>query len=127
MRAVLLISHGSRITKTKQEVMQLVEKIKILRKISFVEYAFLEIESPSIPEGIVECVKKGATEIIVLLNFLNAGRHVDSDIPRILNEARQQFPNVKILLTEPIGQHSGIPQLFSQILDPYLINPHAET
>ncbi|MCB9757889.1 MAG: CbiX/SirB N-terminal domain-containing protein [Candidatus Omnitrophica bacterium] len=122
MKAVLLVSHGSRITKTKQEVLSLIEKLKNLLGISFIECAFLEIETPSIPDAIAGCINKGATEIIVLLNFLNAGRHVDTDIPRILNEARQQFPNIRIILTKPIGQHWEIPQLFSQIVTPYLID-----
>jgi sirohydrochlorin ferrochelatase len=120
MKAVLLISHGSRIAKTKQEVLLLIEKLKDLLKFSFIECAFLEIERPSIPDAIAGCVKKGATEIIILLNFLNAGRHIDFDIPQILNQSRQQFPNVKIILTQPIGQHSEVPQLFSQIITPYL-------
>ncbi len=120
MKAVLLISHGSRIAKTKQEVLLLIEKLKDLLKFSFIECAFLEIETPSIPDAIAGCVKNGATEIIILLNFLNAGRHIDFDIPQILNQARQQFSNTRIVLTEPIGQHSEIPQLFSQIITPYL-------
>lgn len=125
MRAILLISHGSRIAKTKQEIHLMIEKLKDLLKLSFIECAFLEIESPSIPDAIAGCVKKGATEIIVLLNFLNAGRHVDTDIPRILNEARHQFPHIKIILTKPIGQHFEIPQLFSQIVKPFLIDSNA--
>ena len=126
MKAVLLVSHGSRISKTKQEVLLLIEKLKIRVGITFIECAFLEIETPSIPDAIAKCIDEGASEIIVLLNFLNAGRHVDFDIPQILNQARLQFPNVRMILTQPIGQHSEIPQLFSQIIAPYLIDSNVE-
>ncbi len=119
MKAVILISHGSRISKTKEEVSQLIEKIRPRTTITFIQCAFLELESPSIPEAIADCIKQGADEIIILLNFLNAGRHVDTDIPQIINEARHTFPHVKIYLTQPVGQHEGIANLFSQMLLPY--------
>ena len=118
-KAVLIISHGSRISKTKKELQGLAKKLRSLTGFTLVEYAFLEIESPSIPLGISHCVRKGAAEIIILLNFLNAGRHVDMDIPRIVEEAAAKFPKVKIRLTKPVGQHSGILKLFVKMLSPF--------
>ncbi len=119
MKAVLIISHGSRSSKTKEEVHGLIEKLKPLTDISLIECAFLELESPSIPEGIEFCAGRGATEIIVLLNFLNSGRHVDADIPGIVDESRQKFPHIKINITKPVGQHEGIPKLFAQMIAPF--------
>ncbi len=120
MKAVILISHGSRLAETKNEVCGLIEKLKILYKETLIEYGFLEIESPSIPQAIDSCVQRGACEIIILLNFLNAGRHVDTDIPKILQQARLKFPHIKIHMTRPVGQHPEIPLLFAKMLEPYL-------
>jgi sirohydrochlorin ferrochelatase len=117
MKAVLLISHGSRLSKTKDEIVRLIFSLRPKTNIPIFEYAFLEIESPSIPEGIDLCVEKGATEIIVLLNFLNAGRHVDKDIPRIINESRKKYSNVKIRMSRPVGQHEGMEDLFIDLID----------
>ncbi len=119
MKAALIISHGSRSAKTKEEIRHLIAKLQLLTEISLLEFAFLEIESPSIAEGIENCVQKGATEIIILLNFLNAGRHVDQDIPRIVQESQKIFPQVKIDITTPIGQHPAIPRLFAELLAPF--------
>jgi len=116
VKAVLLISHGSRFSETKQEIQGLVEQLKEQSEIAIVEYAFLEIAHPSIPEGIDMCVEAGATEIIVLLNFLNAGRHVDEDIPRIVNEAREKHSNVTFTITQPIGKHDKIIKLFLDMI-----------
>lgn len=80
------------------------------------EYAFLEIEKPGIPEGIDLCVRKGATEIIILLNFLNSGKHVDEDIPRIIREAKMKYPSVNFRITIPVGQHPKITELFLDLL-----------
>ena len=112
MKAVLLVSHGSRSQKTKEEVAGLIKRLDKKSKIPILEFAFLEIESPSIPKGIDRCCQKGATEIIVLLNFLNAGQHVDRDIPRIVKKASLKYPYIKFRITPPIGQHPGISNLF---------------
>ena len=116
MNAVLLISHGSHSPKTKREVVRLIKRLKSLSRIEIFECAFLEIESPSISEGIGKCVKKGATDLIILLNFLNSGRHVDEDIPRIISKAKRKYPNIKFRITSPVGQHYRIDELFVDLL-----------
>ena len=119
MRAVLLVSHGSRSSKTKEEVTALVNILQDKTGIKIFEFAFLEIEPPNIPEGIDICVEKGATEVVVLLNFLNSGRHVGSDIPQIVREAGVKYPHVKMMISAPVGQHPKIVDLFIDLI------PHA--
>jgi sirohydrochlorin ferrochelatase len=116
MKAVLIISHGSRSPKTKQELQSLIEVLKKKSKIELITDAYLELEKPSIPEGIDWCVEGGATSIIVALNFLNSGRHVDEDIPNIIKESQRKHPTVRITLTSPIGQHPKINDLFLDLI-----------
>ncbi len=116
MRAVLMISHGSRYPKTIEEIRKTLQDISEEVDVSVMEYAFLELQSPDIPEGIDQCVKKGADEILVLLNFLNAGRHVDLDIPEIISESRKKYPHVRIIMSKPLGHHPGIVGLFADII-----------
>ncbi len=116
MRAILLVSHGSYSSKTKDEISVLTDRLRKRRLAPIIEYAFLEIEQPSIPEGIDLCKKKGAKEIIILLNFLNSGKHVDEDIPQILREARKKYPDVKILMTQPITRNQKIVDLFADLI-----------
>ena len=117
MKAVLLISHGSRFSQTEQEVKEFVVQLKQPSDIPIVEYAFLEIVRPNIPEGIDICVEKGATKVIILLNFLNAGKHVDEDIPRIIDEARGKYPDVIFTITQPVGKHDQIVKLFLDMIE----------
>ncbi len=116
MHAALLISHGSRSPKTKTEVASLVKRLKSGSALKIFEYAFLEIGKPSIPEGITQCVERGATQITILLNFLNSGRHVDEDIPKIIKKAKAKYPHVGFKITQPIGQHPRIEELFLDFL-----------
>ncbi len=117
MKAVLLVSHGSRSSKTKEEVIELVKVLKFKTGVDIFEYAFLEIESPNIPEGLDLCVQKGATQVLVLLNFLNSGRHVNDDIPAIIQDAQEQYPDVVFSISQPIGQHPQIADLFSDLIN----------
>ncbi len=116
MKAILVISHGSHSLETKREVSALIKKLRREIKIPIVEYAFLEIESPSISEGIDMCIKKGAKQILITLNFLNSGKHVDQDIPRIVAAAEKKYPAVKFKITSPVGQHPRITELFCDLI-----------
>jgi len=116
MDSVLLISHGSRSSKSKEEVRTLVKYLKERTGVPVFEYAFLEIESPGIPEGIDRCVAQGATKVTVLLNFLNSGRHVNNDIPDIVAAAARKYPQVHFSISAPVGQHGRIAELFIDLL-----------
>lgn len=117
MKAVLLVSHGSRSPKTKEEVIVLVELLRQQLPQTIIDFAFLEIEPPSIPEGIDNCVTQGATEVIVTLNFLNAGRHVNDDVPAIVRAAQGKYPQIKFFITQPVGAHPQIPKLFVDLIN----------
>ena len=117
MNAVLFISHGSKLGRAEEEISAFVNRLKQKSGIPIFEYAFLEIASPSISEGIDICADKGAKKIVVLLNFLNSGQHVNKDIPQIIDEARKKHPGVDIQLTEPVGQHEGIGELFLDMIN----------
>ena len=118
-KAILLISHGSYSPAAKREVLQLKYRLKKQSGFSIFECAFLEVNHPTIPAGIKRCIKKGATQIIVLLNFLNTGNHVRRDIPHHIKEAKSKFPYVQFRLTPPIGLHTEISHLFLDTIHKY--------
>jgi len=117
MKAILLVSHGSRSPKTKEEIIVLADLLRLRLPGEVVEFAFLEIESPNIPEGIDRCASQGVSAIVVTLNFLNAGRHVNDDIPAIVREAEVKYPHIKFSISQPIGQHPQIPNLFIDLIN----------
>lgn len=117
MRAILLVSHGSKEPKAREEIELLLRRLKEKSGITIMEAAFLEIESPDIPEGIRRCVKKGASEIIVLLNFLNSGKHASRDIPKIIDKARRDYPDIRFRITQPLGRHEGLINVFLKLID----------
>ena len=112
MKAILFVSHGSRSPRSRQENFELLERIQKKSGIPLGEAAFLETDTPSIPEGIERCVSRGVREIIVLLNFLNSGRHVLEDIPALVEAAKKKHPDIVFRVTPPVGTHPAITDLF---------------
>ena len=117
MKAILLVSHGSQSPRTKQEVSLLVDHLRQSLPEKIFEFAFLEVAGPSIPEGIDQCVEKGASQVVLCLNFLNSGRHVNEDIPAIVQAAQQKYPKIGFSITKPVGQHAQMPDLFIDMIN----------
>jgi sirohydrochlorin cobaltochelatase len=68
----------------------------------------MELAEPSIAAAFGRCAEQGAELVIVMPYFLGPGRHSRQDIPRLAAEAVQAFPNLKHLVTEPLGLHELI-------------------
>ena len=117
MRALLIVSHGSRRQQSNEEVNQVCEELRRYLGGSFdvIRSAFLEIAVPSIPDGIKQCVDEGSSSVTVLPYFLAAGRHVAEDIPSIVDAARKEFSGVAFSITNHIGASEGMPRLISSV------------
>lgn len=113
MKALLLIAHGSRREASNEEVRALANTLAEQSGEAFgaVVPAFLELAEPSIPGGVAECVRLGATEVQAVPYFLSAGRHVAHDIPEELEQAAKQHSGVQISVSPYLGQHPMITQL----------------
>ena len=114
MKALVLVAHGSRRKQSNEEVVELATKLKLHcnNEYDMVHAGFLELASPSIPEGIQNCIDAGATQVTVLPYFLNSGRHVVEDIPNEVNQARAANPKSDIR----IAQHLGASDLMMDLL-----------
>ena len=113
-RAILLIDHGSRRAEANAQLEDVAAQVRKRAPDSIVEIAHLEIADPDIVEGIEACVKQGATRIVVHPYFLAPGRHTTEDIPAHVERARERHPNVRILISNALGDH---PALIDAILD----------
>lgn len=102
-QAVLLVGHGSKLPGADDAMDQVVEALREKEPATLFHAAFLELQSPSIPEGIERCLNEGAEEVMVVPYFVQTGRHVVQDIPQIVSEAKARFPKKKILLAEYLG------------------------
>lgn len=113
MKHLLIVAHGSRRQASNGEVEQLAAQLHASPNHDFTQIscAFLELASPSIPQGIQQAIDAGATEVVVMPYFLSAGRHVSEDIPAAIAEVQPANPMVSIRQIPYLGSLAGIAPL----------------
>ena len=99
-KAVLLVGHGSKLQGSDSALNLVLDSLRKKDPSTFFLSAFLDIQTPRIPEGIELCLKQGAEEVIVVPYFVQAGKHVVQDIPQIILEAKTRYPEKSIFVAE---------------------------
>jgi sirohydrochlorin ferrochelatase len=103
MQAVLYIAHGSRMKDARDAAVNTIMEIARGISVPIQELSFLELAEPTIEQGVLNCIKRGATKIAVIPVLLLAAAHVKKDIPLELDRIRLKYPNVKITYGRPLG------------------------
>lgn len=70
--------------------------------------------TPSLPEAIDEMVAQGVLQITVIPVFLAVGSHVRQDLPLLLEQARQKYPELRIQASAAIGEQPEIQMAIAQ-------------
>ncbi len=112
--AALLIAHGSRRPEANADLARLAELVRARGVYPIVEIAYLELASPTIPDGARACVSQGATEVRMLPYFLSAGAHVTEDLERFRRELSAEHDPVAFRLCAPLGLH---PKVVDVVMD----------
>ena len=82
---ILLLSHGSRLDDGEEVIKAYTEMFKEEYPNAKVEYGFMEIRKPGIPETIKKLTEQAELEkIIVVPVFIAHGLHTKRDIPALL-------------------------------------------
>ena len=107
-RPLLMIGHGTRDKEGRQSFLDFADTYRSLDSSRPVVPCFLELTSPTIQEGIDQCVEQGYTEFSALPILLFAARHNKFDVTNELDRARARHPQLKF----HYGRHFGItPQI----------------
>jgi len=114
---VIVVDHGSRRAEANNALAGVVNDFQALSGYELVEPAHMELAEPSIATAFGKCVERGATFIICHPFFLSRGRHVQEDIPTLLEEAASIFPGVEWALSQPLGLQAEIPRLMQRAVE----------
>lgn len=117
MRGILLIAHGSREKKANDEVAQLAESLKPLFPDDQIAYAFLQVADPPAAEELTRLIRKGVREVVILPHFLNAGKHLQKDIPALVKQAEIQYPDIPFRVMPHLGAHDDLKELYASFLN----------
>lgn len=112
--ALLLVDHGSRYQAANDMLADVAALVKQMTGLERVYVSHMELAEPSVAQGFAQAVRDGATAVVVHPYFLSPGRHSQSDIPRMVEEAARGFPGVECCVTQPLGLH---PKIIEVILE----------
>jgi len=111
MENIILIGHGS----PKKDANNIELTGRLLHSAihpncnnNCVKVAYLQFAEPGIADAIKECVLSGAKRIVIHPYFLSSGMHVTKDIPEIIKEAKDMYPDREFIYTEPLGIHEKL-------------------
>ncbi len=112
--ALLVMVHGSPRPASNGSMFQVVEQVRAMNAFDLVNVGFMELNEPSIPDAIDELVGQGATSVIAVPYFLHAGTHVADDLPTLLEEAQQKYPEVLFSMGDFLGHDPLLMDVLAQ-------------
>ena len=110
---MVIVDHGSRRRESNDLLHEVVRLYRRVTPFAIVAAAHMELAEPSLADAFATCAIGGARLVIVHPYFLLPGRHWDQDIPRLAAEAAAHHPDLRFLVTAPLGVHP----LMAQIID----------
>ncbi len=108
-KALLIVDRGSREPAVRQELEELCSLVKSMGTHSYVDYCFLEVLPPFIPEGISSCIRNGACFITVLPYFLYPGMKLKDTVKQTARICRDK--NLRLVITKPLSYHPMLAQM----------------
>jgi sirohydrochlorin cobaltochelatase len=110
MKAIILFGHGARDIRWREPFDRLASLWKWQHPATPVALAFLEMMEPSLSQAIATLNARGATQIVVVPVFFGQGGHLRNDFPVLLEECRNQYPQVSLSATPAVGEDEAVLQ-----------------
>ncbi|KAB8060702.1 sirohydrochlorin chelatase [Janthinobacterium violaceinigrum] len=111
-QALILFAHGARAASWAAPFERLRDLTQARMPDASVHLAFLELMSPRLPELVAALLARlpaGAIlDATVVPVFLGQGGHVLRDLPLLLEELRQQHPQLRLKVVEAVGENASV-------------------
>ncbi|HTJ95348.1 MAG TPA: CbiX/SirB N-terminal domain-containing protein [Pararobbsia sp.] len=104
---LILFGHGARDARWKDPF----ERLEALLRSAHpgpVSLAFLELMEPDLPAAIGDQVAHGCERITVIPVFFGQGGHVRRDLPEIIEQCRETYPDIEIRYSGAVGEDEGV-------------------
>ena len=115
---LIIICHGSPLRAANEGFTAMVQRIAARLNSSNVLPAFFALLRPNIQDQIAELASRGVTRIVLMPYFLFQGQHVGVDIPNILAQCHEWFPNVTLELLPTLENDPAVETLVVERLMP---------
>lgn len=112
---IILFAHGSRDPLWRLPIDAVAQRMLEQNPELSVACAFLELTRPDLPETVEQLMKQGVSQVRIVPMFLGVGRHAREDLPALVNDLVQAYPQMTFELMPPIGEHPAMTHLMANI------------
>lgn len=109
-KVLILFAHGARSASWAEPFQRLQNLLQTSQPQLRVELAFLELMSPQLPELVKQLQADFHKDISIVPIFLGQGGHVIRDLPLIVEQLRQDYPQVNLKLAQAAGEDISVLQ-----------------
>ena len=112
---VILFAHGSRDPLWRLPIDAVAEDMTRRWPGMSVACAFLELTTPDLATTVETLMMQGKTHLRIVPMFLGVGRHAREDLPQLVSELTEAYPQVRFELLPSIGEHPAMTRLMADI------------
>jgi sirohydrochlorin cobaltochelatase len=106
--AVILFAHGARDARWTEPFVRVAERVRAAAPNRRIELAYLEFQSPGLPEAARVLAAEGVTAIRVVPLFFGRGGHLREAVPRLIDATARSMPGVRFELGEAAGEDRDV-------------------
>ncbi len=115
MKATILFGHGSRDPVWREAIDRVARRMLETEPGCCVRCAFLELTAPTLAMAAAELIEHGVGSIQIVPMFLGVGRHAREDLPVLVDQLRQAYPNVSFSLKPSVGEEPQVVDLLATL------------
>jgi len=113
---LLIVCHGSPLRSANEGFIAMVGRIAARLGMSNVLPAFFALVRPNLQDQVAELASRGVNRIVVMPYFLFQGQHVGVDIPNILTQCHEWFPEVSLELMATLENDAAVETVVAERL-----------
>jgi sirohydrochlorin cobaltochelatase len=110
---LVLFAHGSREPRWAKPFEDLAARLSAE---FLVELAYLEVMKPTLSEAVASLADAGAKSVRIFPVFLAAGGHIRQDLPKLVAQARERHPALRIVLEKTIGEEPQVMEAIAAVI-----------
>lgn len=108
MKGIILFGHGARNAEYIEPFRRIRAAVEALQPDVPVEIGFLELTQPPLEASIEALVGRGVKQIRIVPIFFAPGRHVLKDLPQLLGNAAERFPDLEFEVAACVGEVESV-------------------
>lgn len=112
---VILFAHGSRDPLWRLPIDAVAQQMTQRWPDLAVACAFLELTTPDLATTVEAMMMQGKTHLRIVPMFLGVGRHAREDLPQLVNDLTEAYPQMRFELVPSVGEHPAMTQLLAEI------------